>query len=308
LQSIRIAKRRRCGKPQILKAPIENQSLRPKLKTDVAFVSILRILDFGFLWDLPLRIMRFSPGSIMSKLANKTALITGGGSGIGLATARCFLDEGARVIIAGRDVAKLAAASKALNGGARLAHHAADVSKVDQVQALVRRTNELFGRIDILVNNAGLNIKDRTIQQLTPESWNQLVRANLDGTFYCIHAVLPQMLERHDGVIINISSVAGKRAWPVSGAGYSAAKFGVTGLSSCVGGEVKDEGIRVSTIFPGEVDTPILQQRPVPLTEDQRQRMLKSEDVAAAVLFVATLPPHVSVPELIIKPLTQVYL
>jgi len=244
----------------------------------------------------------------MQRLINKTALITGGGSGIGLATARCFLDEGARVVIAGRDEAKLVAAGKLLNAGARLAHQAADVAKVEQVQALVRRATELFGRIDILVNNAGLNIKDRAIGQLTPESWNQLVRANLDGTFYCIHAVLPQMLQRKDGVIINISSVAGKRAWPLSGAGYSAAKFGVTALSNCLGAEVKDSGIRVSAICPGEVDTPILQHRPEPLSEEHRQRMLKAEDVAAAVLFVATLPAHVSVPELIIKPVSQVYL
>jgi NADP-dependent 3-hydroxy acid dehydrogenase YdfG len=176
------------------------------------------------------------------------------------------------------------------------------------VEALVRRANDFLGRIDILVNNAGLNIKDRAIDQLTPESWNKLVRGNLDGTFYCVHAVLPQMLERKDGVIINISSVAGLRAWPLSGAGYSAAKFGVTGLTSCIGAELKDSGIRVCAICPGEVDTPILDERPVPLTEEHRQRMLKSEDVAAAVLFVATLPPHVSVPELIIKPVSQLYM
>jgi NADP-dependent 3-hydroxy acid dehydrogenase YdfG len=244
----------------------------------------------------------------MQHLTNKTALVTGGGSGIGLATAKCFLEEGARVVIAGRDESKLVAASKTLKGGDRLAHKAADVSKVDQVQALVKRTTELFGPIDILVNNAGLNIKDRAIEKLTPESWDLLVRANLDGTFYCIHAVLPQMLKRRDGVIINISSVAGKRAWPVSGAGYSAAKFGVSALSNCLGAEVKDSGIRVCAICPGEVDTPILQQRPTPLAEEHRLRMLKAEDVALAVLFVATLPPHVSVPELIIKPVSQVYL
>jgi NADP-dependent 3-hydroxy acid dehydrogenase YdfG len=242
------------------------------------------------------------------RLTNKTALITGGGSGIGLASARAFLDEGARVVIAGRDESKLVAASKTLNAGYKLAYFAADVSSVEQVQALVRRATEFLGRIDILVNNAGLNIKDRAIGQLTPQSWNQLIRCNLDGTFYCIQAVLPKMIERKDGVIINISSVAGKRAWPVSGAGYSAAKFGVTALSNCVGAEVKDHGIRVSAICPGEVDTPILHQRPEPLTEEHRLRILKAEDVAAAVLFVATLPPQVSVPELIIKPLTQVYL
>jgi NADP-dependent 3-hydroxy acid dehydrogenase YdfG len=243
----------------------------------------------------------------MSKLADKTALITGGGSGIGLATARMFLDEGARVVITGRDEAKLAAASKTLAGGNRLAHYAADVSKVDQVETLVRHATKVLGRIDILVNNAGLNIKDRAFRQLTPESWDQLIRANLDGAFYCIHAVFPQMLERKDGLIINISSIAGKRAGPLGGAGYAAAKFGMSALGICLAAEEKDSGVRVSNIYPGEVDTPILVHRPQPVTEDHRQRILKPEDVAAAVLFVATLPPRVSVPELVIKPTSQIY-
>jgi NADP-dependent 3-hydroxy acid dehydrogenase YdfG len=244
----------------------------------------------------------------MQRLANKTALITGGGSGIGLATAKALLEEGARVVIAGRDEAKLAAAAKSLNAGSRLAYLATDVTKVDQVQGLVRRATEILGRIDILVNNAGLNIKDRAIRQLTPAAWDQLIRANLDGAFYCIHAVLPRMLERKDGLIINISSIAGKRAGPLGGAGYAAAKFGMTALGICLGAEEYASGIRVSNIYPGEVDTPILVQRPTPVTEEHRQKILKAEDVAAAVLFVATLPPHASVPELIIKPTSQVYI
>jgi NADP-dependent 3-hydroxy acid dehydrogenase YdfG len=244
----------------------------------------------------------------MPRLANKTALITGGGSGIGLATAQLFLEEGARVVIAGRDAAKLAAAAKTCDAGARLAYHATDVTKVDQVQALVRRATEILGRVDILVNNAGLNIKERAIRQLTPAGWDELIRANLDGAFYCIHAVLPQMFERKDGLIINISSVAGKRAGPLGGAGYAAAKFGLTALGICLGAEEKDSGIRVSNIYPGEVDTPILVNRPTPITEEHRQRILKAEDVAAAVLFVASLPPHVAVPELVIKPTSQVYI
>jgi NADP-dependent 3-hydroxy acid dehydrogenase YdfG len=243
----------------------------------------------------------------MPALANKTALITGGGSGIGLATARAFLDAGARVVIAGRDESKLVAASKTLNAGDRLAHHAADVTRVDQVKALAQRATQILGRIDILVNNAGVNIKDRAFRELTPETWDLLIGANLDGTFYCIYALLPQMLARKDGLIINISSIAGKRAGPLGGAGYDAAKFGVSALGICLGAEEKDSGIRVCNIYPGEVDTPILVHRPQPVTEEHRQRILKSEDVAAAVLFVATLPPHVSVPELVIKPISQVY-
>lgn len=243
----------------------------------------------------------------MQALANKTALITGGGSGIGLATARAFLDAGARVVIAGRDEAKLAAAAASLEGGERLAYFSADVTQHEQVARLVKQATAFLGRIDILVNNAGLNIKDRTIRQLTPAAWDQLIRGNLDGTFYCIHAVLPAMLERKDGLIINIGSVAGKRSNPLGGAGYNAAKFGVTALGICLGAEEKDNGIRVSNIYPGEVDTPILKARPVPVTEEHRQRILRPEDVAAAVLFVASLPPHAAVPELIIKPTTQAY-
>ena len=243
----------------------------------------------------------------MSKLRGKTALVTGGGSGIGLAVARALLQEGARVVISGRHEDKLARAARELQAGDRISYHAADVGEPEQVRRLVEDTTRKCGRIDLLVNNAGINIKERGLRQLTPERWQRLIKANLDGAFYCIHYVLPQMLGRKDGVIVNVSSIAGKRASPLGGAAYAASKFGMTALGLCLGVEEKDSGVRVSNIYPGEVDTPILEVRPQPVTEEHRQRILKPEDVAAAVLFVATLPPHVSVPELVIKPTTQVY-
>jgi NADP-dependent 3-hydroxy acid dehydrogenase YdfG len=243
----------------------------------------------------------------VSTLQGKTTLITGGGSGIGLASARLLLDAGARVAITGRDPAKLQRAADELAGGDRLMHHAADVSDPDQVHALVQRVTERFGPVDILVNNAGLNVKQRTLRELTVETWQKMLRANLDGAFYCIHAILPAMRQRGDGLIINISSVAGKRASPLGGAAYAASKFGMSALGLCLAAEEKDSGIRVSNIYPGEVDTPILVERPTPVTEEHRRRILQAEDVAAAVLFVATLPPRVSVPELVIKPTTQLY-
>jgi NADP-dependent 3-hydroxy acid dehydrogenase YdfG len=243
----------------------------------------------------------------MSRLSGKVALITGGGSGIGLATARLFLAEGAKVVITGRDAKKLEQAAKELKGGDRLSWHAADATQPDQVTALVKKVLAEQKRIDILVNNAGANIKERSARELTPESWRYLVGANLDSAFYCTHAVLPQMLERKDGLIVNISSVSGKRAGPLGGAAYAAAKFGMAGFGICLGAEEKDSGIRVTNIYPGEVDTPILKDRPTPVTEEHRQRILRPEDVAAAVVFVATLPPSASVPELVIKPTSQVY-
>jgi NADP-dependent 3-hydroxy acid dehydrogenase YdfG len=244
----------------------------------------------------------------MSALREKTVLVTGGGSGIGLAVARGLLREGARVAISGRDARKLQEAARSLDGGDRLMHHPCDVAEPAQVETLIRAATERFGRIDILVNNAGTNLKARTFRELTPEAWQRLLRTNLDGAFYCIHAVLPQMLERRDGVIININSTAGKRATPLGGPAYVASKFGMTGLGLCLGAEEKDNGIRVCNVYPGEVNTPILEVRPQPVSAEQRQRILQPEDIAAAVLFVAALPAHVSVPELVIKPAGQVYL
>jgi NADP-dependent 3-hydroxy acid dehydrogenase YdfG len=185
--------------------------------------------------------------------------------------------------------------------------HACDVTDKAQVRRLVEAVTQEFGRIDILVNNAGANVKNRAVQDLDPGTWDHLVRVNLDGVFYCTHAVLPQMRDRKDGIIVNISSIAGKRANPLGGAAYSAAKFGVSALGLAVGVEEKDNNIRVTNIYPGEVDTPILENRPVPVTPEHRARILQSDDVAAAVVFVCTLPPRANVPELIIKPTSQVY-
>lgn len=243
----------------------------------------------------------------MSKLAGKVAVVTGGGSGVGKATAALFLQEGAKVVIAGRDAGKLAAVAAELKAGDNLRTQATDVTKAEQCQALIDAATKAFGRIDILVNNAGTNIKERTLRELTPETWDMMIRTNLDGAFYCTKAVLPQMFERKDGVIVNVVSVAGKRANPLGGAAYVAAKFGMGALGLVLAGEEKDSGVRVSNVYPGEIDTPILAARPRPVSEEQRAVILKPEDVADAVLFVASLPPRVSVPELVIKPTAQMY-
>jgi len=235
-------------------------------------------------------------------------LITGGGSGIGLASARLFLQEGGQVALAGRDEAKLKQASQELGSGERVFYVAADVADPNQVQKMVEKVNARFGRIDLLLNNAGVNVKNRAFREVTPETWQRVIRANLDGAFFCIHYVLPQMIERRDGVIINIDSISGKRAHPLGGVAYNASKHGMTALGLCLGAEEKDNGIRVCNIYPGEVDTPILKDRPTEPTPEHRKRMMRAEDVAAAVLFVATLPAHVTVPELVIKPADAVYL
>jgi len=244
----------------------------------------------------------------MNQFKNQVVLITGGGSGVGLAAASLFLQNGASVVIAGRNRAKLDAAASQLAGGERLLAIACDVAVPEQVDGMVAKATTHFGRIDILVNNAGMNIKARSLRELTPETWRSMIAANLDGAFYCVHAVLPQMLARKNGLIINVSSVAGKRSNPLGGASYNAAKHGMSALGLCLAAEEKDSGIRVSNIYPGEIDTPILENRPAPVTEEQKRKILQADDVAQAILFVASLPQRASVPELIIKPTSQVYL
>jgi NADP-dependent 3-hydroxy acid dehydrogenase YdfG len=244
----------------------------------------------------------------MQPLDGKVALVTGGGSGIGLACAEQLLKAGAKVAIAGRDKAKLDHAARHLPHRDRVRTVAVDVADTAQVGAMVEQVTRELGPIAVLVNNAGTNLKERTFRELTPETWDRLIRTNLDGAFYVIHAVLPGMLRRKDGVIVNVVSVAGKRASPLGGVAYAASKFGMHALGLGLAEEIKASGVRVSNVYPGEVDTPILEFRPTPISDEHRERILRPEDIAGAVLFVATLPPHVSVPELVMKPTSQTYI
>ena len=162
----------------------------------------------------------------MGKLTGKVVVITGGGSGVGKAAAKLCLAEGAKVVIAGRDSAKLVDVCEEFAAGDNLYAVPTDVGKADQCAHLMETATAHFGQVDILVNNAGTNIKDRKFRELTPESWDKMIRANMDGAFYCTQAVFPQMLARKDGVIVNVVSISGKRANPLGGAAYIAAKFG----------------------------------------------------------------------------------
>lgn len=242
----------------------------------------------------------------MAALHGKTALITGGGSGIGAAIAEAFVGAGAQVVITGRTEEKLAQVAHRL-GSACMARvcNGADGTAVDRT---VAGTLEHFrGHLDILVNNAGLNLKQRTVRELSPLQWCQVMEANVNGAFYFIKAVLGAMSAQKDGLIINITSVAGKRVARLSGTAYSASKFAMQALSLSVGLEEKEHGIRCTAIVPGEVDTPILLQRPEPVSAERRKQILQPEDVAAAALFVATLPSRVNIPELIITPTSQAW-
>lgn len=242
------------------------------------------------------------------KLDGKSAIVTGAGSGIGRAIAECFAREGALVVAVGRDAGKLEAARAAAGeAGRRITPRPLDVSDPDAVRDLMGWTVSDRGSIDILVNNAGVNVPRRSLEQLSPEDFDKMVRINLSGAFYCIHEVLPPMRAQGGGVIINISSIAGVRGSPIGGAGYTASKFGLSGLSLTTGMEEGKNGIRSCILCPGEVNTPILENRPVVPGAERRAKMLQPEDLAQAALLVATLPARAMIPELIMTPTIQPY-
>jgi NADP-dependent 3-hydroxy acid dehydrogenase YdfG len=241
------------------------------------------------------------------QLVGKTALVTGGGTGIGRAVAVAFANAGAKVVVTGRRADKLQETCTLATGPHPIQFYVADVGDREQAAALVAWSNQMLGQIDILVNNAGVNVVERRMEVLKPEAWDYMMNVNSTGVFNTIHAVLPQMRARRDGVLITISSLAGVRASTLAGAAYSAGKHAVTALTQVISLEEKDNGIRATVIAPGEVNTPLLDDRPVKVSEEHKAQILQPEDVAAAALFVASLPPRAHVPELLIKPVTQVF-
>jgi NADP-dependent 3-hydroxy acid dehydrogenase YdfG len=240
----------------------------------------------------------------MNDLAEKTVLVAGGGSGIGLGIARALAGEGCRVVISGRNPQKLEVAARC-PGQSPLWHYPCDVASRDDVHRLIDWMIRELGRIEILVYSAGINVTRRRMDELDPGDWDRILAVNCTGLFNVLRAVLPDMRRRRDGLIIHISSIAGRRASTLAGPAYCAAKFGATALAAAVGLEERANGIRIINIYPGEADTPLLGQRPEPVPDERRQRMLHPEDIAACVVTIAKLPPHVMVPELVITPLYQ---
>lgn len=238
------------------------------------------------------------------KLENKVALITGGGTGVGRSVAEKFAAEGASVVITGRRESKLQEVCDAVAEVTDIPvrYFAADVSDRAKVAELVEWVQAEVGPIDILVNNAGLNVPKRKLSELSGDDWDLIVNVNATGTFNVVSAVLPGMRERKDGVIVNVSSIAGIRPSTLAGSAYNAAKHAMTALSKSIGLEEGINGIRSTSINPGEINTPILDARPVPVSAERKAAILQPEDVAEAVFFVATLHPRAHITELTIKP------
>ena len=245
--------------------------------------------------------------SATNTLQDRKVLVTGGATGIGRACAFHLARAGCRVAISGRRTDKLDAACQAYDGPGEILCHAVDVADRSSVGELVTWFEQNLGAVDILVHAAGVNIKNRTMSAMLPEQWDQVMSINATGAYNCFAAVLPRMRQRQDGIVINISSISGKRAIELGGIAYCASKFAMTALGTAVGQEEAAHGIRITNVYPGEVDTPILEQRPKAVSDEHRSRILQPEDIADMVLAIVSLPQRAHVPEIVVKPRLQAY-
>ncbi|GAB3064341.1 SDR family oxidoreductase [Virgibacillus ainsalahensis] len=235
----------------------------------------------------------------MLNLKGKTAIITGASSGIGQATAEHLANEGTNVILAARSMDKLNNIAGDINtqdGGRALAVQT-DVTNKSEVNELYKKATDTFGNIDIYVNNAGL-VLSSSLQKGDVDEWDQMIDVNVKGVLYGINSVLPDMVERSSGHIVNISSVSGHEVSKTSGV-YAATKFAVRALSMSLEKELARTGVRVSNISPGRVDTERVLEKH---GEANDRKPLEANDVARAVLYAVTQPDYVNVNEITVRP------
>ncbi|WP_417516906.1 SDR family oxidoreductase [Minwuia sp.] len=233
----------------------------------------------------------------------KTAWVTGAGTGIGQAGALDLARRGYTVIVSGRRREPLEdTASQIEAAGGTCIIEPLDVADSDACAAVAGRINDRFGRLDVLVANAGLNVKDRHTDVLTVADWRKVIDVDVNGVFHCIHPMLPIMRAQGGGLIINVSSWAGR--WPayLAGAAYNAAKHAVSAMNELINMEEGENGIRCTALCPGEVYTPIMEARPVPPSLEEKKKMVQMADMGDVIGYLAGLPPHVCINELVISP------
>lgn len=236
----------------------------------------------------------------LQDLSGQVAWVTGAGTGIGEAAAHSLAGAGMTVILSGRRQDKLEAVAGQIGSAAHV--EVLDVADRANVTAVAERIVGTHGKIDVLVASAGINVKERNWHNVSLDDWDRVIRIDLDGAFYCCKAVLPQMIEQGGGLIINISSWAGKHVSVVTGPAYTAAKHAMNAMNESINMEAGIYGVRACAVCPGEVATPILDNRPVPVSAEDRAKMVQPEDCGEIVRFLSSLPPHVCINELTVSP------
>jgi len=235
----------------------------------------------------------------MNSLQDKTAVVTGGGSGIGQAIAKQLGEKGARVIVVGRRSQPLTETVDAIQSqGGSASAVTCDLTDATAVEQLGIQLLKEHVCIDILINNAGFSSKVRSARYVGAEEWRAVMDVNTLGPAMLTRALMPPMIEQGSGDVVMISSMAAIKPSVMAGAVYSSAKAAVRAYMQVLGQEVRQHGIRCITVFPGEVDTAILDNRPLPPAADLRAQMMQPEDIATAVLMTISLPRRAMVSEL----------
>jgi NADP-dependent 3-hydroxy acid dehydrogenase YdfG len=234
---------------------------------------------------------------------HKTAVVTGAGSGVGQAVALALAKQDWRVALIGRRAETLNETVK--HAGAdqhKLWVCPCDIGDSAAVARMAKDVLAKFSHVEVLVNAAGTNAPRRALEILSLDDYHRMMDTNLHGAYYCTQAFLPGMRAQQSGTIVHIVSDAGKQASPKAGPAYVMSKFGLAGLTQAINAEERGHGVRACAIFPGDIDTPLLDKRPAPPPAEARAKMLLPEDVAECVLLVLRLPPRALIEELIIRP------
>jgi NAD(P)-dependent dehydrogenase (short-subunit alcohol dehydrogenase family) len=238
----------------------------------------------------------------MTNLNGTIALVVGGASGIGLGIAKALAGEGCKIAITDYNEKLLQSTAKSPDFKQPPECKVCDVTDRRQVEQLFKWLDQKVGSIDILVNSAGINVANRMMADIDPADFDRVLAVNTTGTFNCIYQAVPRMRKKHSGLIVNIVSMAGRRAMLLAGLPYCASKFAASAIGMCVNLEECGNGIKVTNIYPGEANTPLIDKRPNPPSAEVRAAMLQPEDIAACVVTIAKLPPRAIVPELVITP------
>jgi NAD(P)-dependent dehydrogenase (short-subunit alcohol dehydrogenase family) len=234
---------------------------------------------------------------------NKTAVVTGGGSGVGRAIALKLAAQNWRAVILGRRAETLKETIQLAGANASsITSHVCDIGEAAAVAQMGKQVLGECGEVHLLVNAAGTNAPQRALQVLSLTDYHAMIATNLNGAYYCTQAFLPPMRTRKSGLIVNIVSDAARQASAKAGPAYVMSKFGLVGLTQSINAEERPNGIRACAILPGDIDTPLLDKRPAPPEAAARARMLRADDVADCALFCINLPEHVVVEEMLVRP------
>lgn len=232
----------------------------------------------------------------MKRLVGKKILITGASSGFGRGIALACAAEGADLALAGRNEQRLQEVADQVKAeGVQVIICAGDIADEAQILAIVAKAEAALGQLDILVNDAGMNVTQRSIKDTSLEQWRQLLDVNLTAAFLFTKAILPAMIARQAGTIINVASRAALHPHLAGGVGYSTSKQGMDALTQVTNEEANPHGVRACLLCPGVGNTPLLDRRPVPPPQEQRLKMLQPQDVAAVAVLIASMPAHVNI-------------